>query len=679
VISYEYWQRRFGLDPNVIGRSVTVNNIPLTIVGVTPPGFFGFDVGARPELWWPLKAIPDPNLQRTQSWWLRVIGRLRRGVNRAQAQAEVETIFRRQVDDEALNTKWTSSEQRRNHFERHAILEAGATGYTSLRRQFRRPLLILMATVGLVLLIACVNVANLMLARAAKRRKEVAVRLALGASRFRLVRQLLTESVLLAVIGGIASLIVARTCVRLLTAYLPQQSRSALDLAIDARVLLFTLIVSVLTGLVFGLAPAWQTTRQSVTTALKDQTGASAGPSRLAVNKFLVVAQVSLSLFLLIGAGLFVRSLQNLRSLDVGMNYENILQFSLDVGDSYSPQQRSDLNKTVLERLEALPGAHSATLSYFSLLGGAGLSFNVTVPDFPQPPDVNSECDSMAVGPRFFETMKMPILYGRDFGPQDERPIPAASPQSVTGAPVLYAVINQSMARFFFGDKDPIGKRFNSEGTNQFEVIGVTQDSKYADIKEQTPRIYYTYYFQRPRREGVTFQLRTDTQALDYGAVIQRLVRELDPQVQVVGLQTMADVVDQSIVQERFIAQTATAFSLVALLLACIGLYGVMSNAVTRRTNEIGIRMALGAKSGDVVRLVMREVLVLVVLGTLIGLLASFATMRLLSNFLFDVRATDPFTIVFATLLLIMVAGFAGYLPARRASHVDPLIALRAD
>jgi predicted permease len=679
VISYEYWQRRFGLDPNVIGRSVTVNNTPLTIVGVTSPGFFGFDVGARPELWWPLKAIPDPNLQRTQSWWLRVIGRLRPGVNRAQAQAEVETIFRRQVDDEALNTKWTSSEQRRNHFERHAILEAGATGYTSLRRQFRQPLLILMATVGLVLLIACVNVANLMLARAATRRREIAVRLALGASRFRVLRQLLTESVLLAVIGGMASLIVGRMCVRLLTNFLPQHSRSALDLAIDARVLLFTLIVSVLTGLVFGLTPAWQTTRQSVSTALKDQTGASAGPSRLAVNKFLVVAQVSLSLFLLIGAGLFVRSLQNLRNLDVGMNYENILQFSLDVGNSYSPQQRSDLNKTVLERLEALPGAHSATLSYFSLLGGAGLSFNVTVPEVSLPPDVNTECDSMAVGPRFFETMKMPILYGRDFGPQDERPVPVASPGSVTKTPVLYAVINQSMARFFFGDKDPIGKRFNSEGKNQFEVIGVTQDSKYADIKEQTPRIYYTYYFQQPRREGVTFQLRTDTQALDYGGVIQRLVRELDPQVQVIGLQTMSDVVDQSIVQERFIAQTATAFSLVALLLACIGLYGVMSNAVTRRTNEIGIRMALGAKSGDVVRLVMREVLVLVVLGTVIGLLASFATMRLLSNLLFDVRPTDPLTIVFSTLLLIMVAVLAGYLPARRASHVDPLIALRAE
>ncbi|HYK20949.1 MAG TPA: ABC transporter permease, partial [Pyrinomonadaceae bacterium] len=328
VISYEYWQRRFGLDPDIVGRSVTVNNTALTIVGVTPSSFFGFDVGARPELWWPIKAIPDPNLKRTESFWLRVIGRLRPGLNPAQAQAEVDAIFRRQIDDEAANTNWTSSEQRRNHFERHVLLESGATGYTSLRRQFRQPLFILMVAVGLVLLIACVNVANLMLARASTRRKETAIRLALGASRSRLLRQLLTESILLSVIGGIAGLMVARICVRVLTTYLPQQSQSALDVAIDTRVLLFTLTVSVLTGLLFGLTPAWQTTRQSLTAALKDQTGASAGPSRLAVNKLLIVAQVSLSLFLLIGAGLFVRTLRNLRNLDAGMNYENIVQFS---------------------------------------------------------------------------------------------------------------------------------------------------------------------------------------------------------------------------------------------------------------------------------------------------------------------------------------------------------------
>jgi predicted permease len=688
VISYEYWQRRFGLDPNVVGRSVTLNNTSLIIVGVTQPGFFGFDPGARPELWWCLKAIPDPNLPQTQSWWLRVIGRLRPGVNPTQAQGEVATIFRRQVEDEGSKTNWSTSEQRRDHFERHAMLEAGATGYTSLRRQFRQPLLILMATVGLVLLIACVNVANLMLARAATRRKEIAVRLALGANRFRLFRQLLTESVLLSVIGGIASLILARMCVRVLTTYLPEQSRAALDLSIDARVLLFTLTVSLLTGLLFGLFPAWQTTRQSVTAALKDQMGASAGPSRLVVNKLLVVAQVSLSLFLLIGAGLFIRSLQNLRNLDVGMNYENILQFSLDFGDSYRAQQRSDFNKTILERLEALPGAHSATLLYFSLLSGSGISYNVTVPGFSPPPDVSTECDSTAVGPRFFETMKMPILSGRDFGPQDERPVAAATPagpaksaklERAPEAPLRYAVINQSMARFFYGDQNPIGKRFVSEGRNQFEVIGVTQDSKYFDIREQPPRIYYTYYFQQPRRQSVTFQLRTDSEARDYAGTIQRLIRELDPQVQVIGLKTMADVVDESLVQERFIAQTSTAFSLVALTLACIGLYGVMSNAVTRRTNEIGIRMALGAKSGDVVKLVMREVLLLVGLGTLIGLMAAFATLRLVSHLLFEVRPSDPLTIGFATLLLIVVAVLAGYLPARRASNVDPLIALRAE
>jgi predicted permease len=682
VISYDYWQRRFGLDPNIVGRSVTINNTVLTIVGVTPPEFFGFDVAAKPELWWSLKTIPDPNLQRTGSWWLRVIGRLRPDVSAAQAQAEVDAIFRRQIDDEATNTNWTSSEQRRNHFERHAVLEAGATGYTGLRRQFRQPLFVLMVAVGLVLLIACVNVANLLLARAVTRRKEIAIRIALGASRFRLLRQLLTESIFLSVIGGIAGLIVARICVRVLTTYLPEQSQSALDVAVDTRVLLFTLSVSVLTGLLFGLTPAWQTMRQSLTTALKDQTGTSAGPSRLAVNKLLIVAQVSLSLFLLVGGGLFLRTLRNLRTLDVGMNYKNIIQFSLDTGDAYSPKQRSDFYKRVLERLESLPGAHSATLSYFSLLGGDSISYNITASGFSPPPDESTECDVMAVGPRFFETMKMPILSGRDFGPQDERPVPAAPGDSKPTAEVqpLSAVINQSMAHFFYGDQEPIGKRFSIKGTKQeLEVVGVTQDSKYEDLREQTPRIYYVYYFQQPQRTSVVFQLRTDTQASDYGGSIQRLVSELDRKVQVVGIKTMADVVDQSLLRERFMAQTATAFSLVALMLACIGLYGVMSNAVTRRTNEIGIRMALGAESRDVVKLVMREVSWLIGVGAAIGLLAAFATMRLVSNLLFGIRASDPLTIAFATLLLILVAALAGYFPARRASRVDPLIALRAE
>jgi len=472
--------------------------------------------------------------------------------------------------------------------------------------------------------------------------------------------------------------------VRLLTTYLPQRSQGALDLTPDARVLGFTLIVSILTGLLFGLTPAWQTTRLSLTASLKDQTGSSLAPSRLALNKLLVVTQVALSLFLLIGAGLFVRSLRNLRTLDVGMNYENIVQFSLDTGNGYSPQQRNDLYKRVLERLEGMPGARSATLLYFSLLSGGGISYNITAPGFSAGPDESTECDAMAVGPRFFETMKMPILAGRDFGPHDELPIPtatprpAAGPQNLTDAPLLSAVVNQTMARFFFGSNNPVGKVFSMKGNGQrFEIIGVTQDAKYLNLREQPPRTYYTYYFQQPGRNSIMFQLRTSAEPGDYAGTIQRVMREIDPQVQVVGLQTMAEVVDQSLVQERFIAQTASAFSVIALLLACVGLYGVMSYTVTRRTNEIGIRMALGARSRDVVGLVMREVVLLVALGAAIGLCAALATMRLVASLLFGLTATDPLTIVLATSLLLVVAALAGYLPARRASRVDPLVALR--
>jgi predicted permease len=686
VISYEFWQRRFGLDPNVVGRQVTVNNTALTIVGVAPPGFFGFEVGSRPELWWPIKASNDANLSRTGSWWIRVIGRLRPGVSVAQAQAEMDTIFRQQNDAVAAasGANWTPT-QRRNHFERNIRLEAGGVGYTRLRQQFRQPLFILLATVALVLLIACVNVANLLLARAATRRKEIAVRLALGAGRFRLLRQLLTESVLLSLLGGAAGLLFARVCLRALVTYLPQQSQAALDVAPDARVLAFTLMVSVLTGLLFGLVPAWQATRLNLTASLKDQTGASTSRSRLALNKMLVITQVALSLFLLIGAGLFVRSLRNLRTLDVGMNYENIVQFSLDTGSGYNAQQRSDLYKRVLARLEALPGAQSATLLYFSLLSGGGVDFGVTVPGYTPAPDENLSCNVMEVGPRFFETMKMPILAGRDFGPQDERPVPpnsqpaAAGPPSMATAPPQYAVINQTMARYFFGNENPVGKRFITKKDWPIEIIGVTKDAKYLNLREQPPRTFYLYYFQQPQRGGMTLQLRTSGETADYAATIGRLVRELDPQVQVVGLRMMTDVVNESLVQERFIAQTATAFSLFALLLACVGLYGVMSYAVTRRTNEIGIRMALGARGADVVRLVMRETLLLVVIGIAIGLSAALATTRLVASLLYGLTPNDPLTIAAASALLLAVAVLAGYLPARRAAQVDPMVALRCE
>jgi predicted permease len=685
VISHEFWQRRFGLDPAVVGRRITLNNAVFTIVGVAPPGFFGIEVGTRPELWTPIKALNNPNLGQRIAWTEHVMGRLRPGVSLAQAQAEMDVFFRQHLDElaGAHGANWTPAARQR-HFETRVRLEAGSAGWTMLRWQFRTPLLILMMTVALVLLIACVNIANLLLARAASRRKEIAVRLSLGAGRFRLVRQLLTESLLLAALGGAAGLLFARMCLRALVVYLPQQTRSVLDVSLDARALMFTLAVSILTGLLFGLAPAWQATRLDLTSSLKDQIGASAGRLRMALNKLLVVTQVALSLSLLIGAGLFVRSLRNLRSLDAGINYENIVQFSIDPGGGYDVAQRANLYKQMLARLEALPGASSATFSTGGLLSGDLMALNVTVPGYTPAPDENMACNSLTVGPRFFETMKMPLLAGRDFGPQDERPASSGNnpgfkgfnqSQNLAEAPPLPAVINQAMARYFFGQQTPIGKRFTVRLTGQlYEIIGVVKDSKYMNLREHPPRAYYTYGSFRG-----TFQLRMDGDPAGYAAAIHRLAREIDPQLQVVRLRTMKDVVDDSLAQERFIAQIAGAFSLLALLLACVGLYGVMSYAVTRRTNEIGVRMALGARGADVVRMVMKETMLLVTVGMAIGLGAALAAMRLISTLLFGLSPDDPVTIAAAALLMIVTAALAGYLPARRAARVDPMAALRCE
>ncbi|MBO0862762.1 MAG: ABC transporter permease [Chloracidobacterium sp.] len=632
VISYEYWRRRFGLDPQVVGQRVTVNDTALTIVGVAPPGFFGFEVGNRPEIWWPAKA----DISRLKGWgWLRVIGRLRPGVSIAQAQAEMETIFQRLLNDEAARSpNWTPTE-RRKHLEQRVSLEAGSAGHTDLRQMFRQPLFILMVAVGLTLLIACVNVANLLLARAATGRKEIAVRLALGAGRFRLLRQSLTENVLLSLPGGAAGLLFARVFLRGLITYLPQQAhKTTLDVSPDARVLAFTLLVSILTGLLFGIAPAWQATRIHLTASLKDQCGASAGQSRLTLNKALVVAQVALSLFLLIGAGLFARSLRNLWTLDAGVNYENVVQFRLDTSGDYGAERLSDLYKRMLARLESLPGAQSATLSNYSLLEGAIVKTGVSIPGYTPPPDKNMSSMTITVGPRFFETMKMPILAGRDFGPQDEPPLAppknasaATGPKSPAEAPPLSAVVNQAMARYFFGDENPVGKHFIGSG-QMIEIIGVTRDSKHVNLREQPQRVFYLYFFQQPWQDIPTFQLRVSGQTVDYTAMIERLARELDPQAPAVGLRMMRDWVDDSLTEERFIAQLGSAFSLFALLLACVGLYGMMSYTVARRTNEIGIRMALGAQRSDVVRLVIGETLWLVGIGVVIGLGAALAATR---------------------------------------------------
>jgi len=561
-----------------------------------------------------------------------------------------------------------------------------------LREQIKQPLLILLIVVGLVLLIACANVANLLLARTATRRKEIAVRLALGAGRFRLIRQLLTESLLLAALGGAMGLLLAQWGARLLLAYLPQEQTATLDLTPDAQVLAFTLAVSLLTSLLFGLAPALGATRFDLISSLKDAVGGRHARSRLTPHKLLIVTQVALSLFLLVGAGLFARSLRNLERLDAGFDRENVMLFSLDAPSDYTLTQRVNLYRQVLEQLEALPGSRAASLASFSLLSGSGMNGNIVVEGYINRPDEDMDCHRLWVGPNYFATMGIPLLQGRDFGPQELQPqggLPAnqqdanqtPQPGPIPSAP-LAAVINQTMARYFFHNENPVGRRFRAQDGplqgSSIEVIGVIKDAKYYNLREQTPRTYYLSFFQRPHEEGAaTILLRSFADPASASTAIQRAAREITPQAQVVNLRTMNEVVNRSLMQERFVAQLGGFFSLFALLLAAIGLYGVLSYAVNQRTHEIGIRMALGARPRDVLRLTINQGMRLALIGIGIGLGGALALTRLIKALLFGVSATDPLTFTVIALLLIFVALLACWIPARRAAKVDPITALR--
>jgi predicted permease len=714
VISYKFWKNRFASDPGVVGRKITLDDFTFTIVGVAPPGFFGFEVGYAPDIWWPLQmtphVMPGDNRLRRGAEWLRLMARLKPDAQPEQARAEMDAVFQQYISgispDQAAGF---TPAQRRNYFERRIRLDAGATGLVRnhLDRLITQPLLLLMVAVGLVLLIASANVANLLLVRAAVRRKEIAVRLSLGAGRFRLVRQLLTESLLLATLSGALGLLLARWGANLLLAYLPRGGSVTLDPALDMQVFGFTLAVTLLTGALFGLAPALRATRLDLSSALKSSIGKGTGGTRLALHKVLVVAQVALSLFLLIGAGLFVRSLQNLKNLDSGFDRENVVLFGLDTGREYTPARLVTLQHRLLERLASLPGARSASLSDRGLLSGGRTVNNIAVEGYAQRPDEDVKCHQLWVGPKFFMTMGIPLLQGRDFNSHELQPLtrlsdarsansqasqppsnnPAPSPANATANTRLAAVINQAMARYFFGAQNPIGRRIRfSEGEIKdipIEVIGIAKDAKYEDLREQTRRIVYLSYFQWPPERSLEGQqrimLRTLGNPSNSFSAIQGAVRELDPQIQVQDLQTMSDVVDETLTRERFIAQLGGFFSLCALSLACIGLYGVMSYATTRRTQEIGIRIALGAQSPDVIRLVLHETLWLVTVGIAIGLVAALAATRLVTNLLFGLTPNDPLTIAVAVLVMLTTALLACFVPARRATKVDPIIALRSE
>jgi predicted permease len=691
VISYSYWQRRFGSSASVIGQNVVVNNRPFTVVGVAPAEFFGVIVGSAPDVYLP-STLGDqilPRRNRSRAGVLTfVLARLRDDVTEAQAQPGLALAVQ-QVALAELGPEATA--ERRDAIQQQQLnLLPANQGFNVLRRQFSTPLRLLMVVVGLVLLIACANVANLLLARAAARQREIALRSALGASRWRIVRQLLTESLLLALLGGVLGLLLALWSSSLLLKIFASGqnpvtagARLAINAPLDWRILGFTAVVSLLAAVVFGLAPAVRATHLDLTTSLK--TTRTSSDRWFGWGRTLVVTQVALSLTLLIGAGLFIRTLASLHRVDTGFDREHVLVFNVDPQFiHYERKQIAGLYQQMLERLRNVPGVESVTLTRQGLLSGGGTQGSIRVPGFEPPPQedsmrrVNGEIEFdmpylAQVGPDFCRTLGMTILRGRDITTQDNETAPKV------------ALVNEAFARYYFNGQDALGKRFDrgADDGGEVEIVGVVKDAKATNLREQTPRTFYVPFLQDASSwRETTFQVRTAGDPLNVAAAIRSEVQSIEPNLPLFRVRTLESQVDESLGQERLVATLAGLFGVLALLLACAGLYGVLSYSVSRRTQEIGIRMALGAERSVVLRMVLRQGMALAVIGIVVGLAGAFVLTRYiesLSTLLFGVKPTDPLTYVVTVIVMIVVGLAACALPARKATKVDPLVALRYD
>jgi predicted permease len=792
VLNYGYWQSAFGESREVIGRTIELNAVPFTIVGVAEQRFTGITPGSDYDVWVPLsnqqKINPMQGMQDPLGgqdrrndvgfWWLTIVGRLKPGAPVAQAQAVVSGMFRNEVlhgavlvfpggkmeaapaprgggpgmaasapgpvpipatipapmpmqgeagkadiefhgeagggpvpraagngkpqftldaplpgaapaaggahdaGTEAPSTPKTLSTADDNPL---VTLVSAQTGLTGTRTRYTDPLYVLMLAVGIILLIACANVAGLMLARAAARQKEMAVRLALGAGRARIVRQLLTESVLLSALGGALGILFAYWGAHAIVSFVSSNQTRPLGFAtgVDLRVLGFTVAVSLCTGIIFGVAPAFRSARVNLTPALKEGEGSSAGPGHaggkwFSIGNALVVTQVALAIVVLVGAGLLVRTLQNLRSVDMGFDAHNILIFGIDPTlAGYKGAQVDNLYRDLQGRLAETPGVKSASYSMLPLLSN-GLM--ITMFHWPgTPEDQPAEADTLDVGPNFFETLHIPLLAGREFSAADFGLAASNGGATPTSAPTP-VIVNQAFVEKYLGKENPIGKAFGEEPVGPFgapepgyEIVGVVRDAKYNDLRREIHAMMYT-----PHHTGVaTFEIRTaaDPQALL--PAIREVVGQVNADLPLFNVTTQSEQIDRLLFQERLVARLAGFFGVLALVLACIGLYGLLSYEVSRRTREIGIRMALGAQPETVLRLVLRQGIALAIVGAIAGIGVALGVTRYLASMLYEVRASDPVTMIAAAVLLAMVALAACYIPARRATRVDPMVALR--
>ncbi len=691
ILTYDFWRRRFAADPRVIGRAISLNGSTFSIIGVTRSGFEGSTVGNPVDVFIPIMMFREIERGTTQwntrhVWWLNVIGRLKPGASIQSATPEVNVLFQQILANDHERKPAPSYDPNRDRRER-AVLLAGSGGYSSLRNDISKPLTVLMIVVGMVLLIACANVANLLLARSAARRKEIAIRLAIGAGRARMISQLVLEAVLVSVLGGITGLLFAWWGTHVMLGFMPRRAIPVeLHLTPDLRILAFAFGISLLTGVLCGLIPAVLATRPDLSTALKNETP-MVGRTRFDPRRALVVVQVALSLLLLIGAGLFVRSLSNLRSLDPGFVRETVLDTRINPQNGgYKGQRLRDYYERLLARVLTYPEVRSASLAAISPLGGSRWNFDVSVEGYQWKPNEKPFLDMNAVSANYFATLGIPMLLGRDFREQDNPPFTsdpdpkAMMARAPLGPPPPVAIVNETMAKHFFPNESPLGRRVTLDKqfdmAKSYEIVGVVKDARYFGVREEPEGMIYVPDWRMGSWDR-RLMVRTAGDPQRMIAAIRREAAAIDPSIPVLQTWTLAQEFDDNISQERIVTTLCGFFGALALLLAAIGLYGVMAHSVARRVREIGIRMALGARRGEVLWLVLRDVAWMIGLGALIGLPAAFGFTRLVSSFLYGLTPQDPLSIAASTLVLVAITALAGFLPARRATAVDPMVALR--
>ena len=673
VISYSYWEKKLSSDPSVVGKTFIINGTNFTVVGIAPPEFFGVRMRRAPDFWLPLAFQPQIELRESfltdpQVYWLTIIGRRKPEVTFEQAQANVNLSLRQFLTEQAGSQ--LTEERQKGIQDTFVTLAEGKGGISGLRRDYAKPLKMLMAIVGMVLLIACANVGSLLLSRAAARNSEISLRLALGATRWRIIRQLLTESMLLALVGGVCGVLLAQWGVTVLVNLVAKDA--PLDTRPDIGVLAFTAAVSIVAGVLFGLIPALQASKTNLSSAMKEKNRMRSGFLRLNPSSVMVVFQIGLSMVLLTGAGLFGRSLVKLQEQEVGFDRNNVLLVGIDPRlAGYKPAELPTLYQQLMERLGSIPQVRNVSMATYAPMSGSRRSSSVKLSGYAPRPGEDLVVQDMLTGPKYAETLGIPLLRGREIEIRD------------TVSSTRVAVVNASFAERYFKDQNPIGRQFTFDDETDngapLEIIGVIGDIKDDDARGQAEPTVYRPILQLQDQSAysVTVLIRTQSDPAPLTSQVRQTINQTDDKLPLFGVTTLHEQLYSSLDTDRLIARLVSFFGALALILACIGLYGVMAHGVARRTNEIGIRMALGARGGNIAWMILRETLYLVLAGMVLGVPAALFGARLISTQLFGLSPTDPLTLVGAGVVLTIVALLAGYLPARRASRVNPLNALR--